>query len=91
MQIDNAYSNINEPLLNPIDIMIHPRKQTVMYIKSQMDTEKEITGIKKQSSPDLEDNNDLIISTALRTTQNRMCTVLINNFLEQPYTLKTGS
>ena len=70
--------------------MIHPRKQTVYYIKSHVYTENEIRGI-KQPSPDLEDNDDLIICTELRTTKNRLFTVLINNFMEQLYTLKTGS
>ena len=36
------------------------------------------------------DNEDLIICPALTTTQNRHYTVLIINFLQQPYTLRNG-
>ena len=67
--------------------MIQPGKQTVIYIESQVYTDKEVTGI-IQLSPDLEDNDDLIICPALATTQNRHFTLLINNFMEHPYTLK---
>ena len=69
--------------------MIQPRKQTVIYIKTQVYTENDVTGI-LQASPDLEDNNDLIIFPALMITQNRKFTVLINIFLQHTYTLKKG-
>ena len=42
---DSTYSNLHEPLLNPLDITIPPRKQTLTYIKSQVYTENEVTGI----------------------------------------------
>ena len=84
---NNMYSNFIEPLLNPTDIMIQPVKQTVIYIESQVYTDKEVTGI-IQLSPDLEDKDDLIICPALANTQNRHFTLLINNFMEHPYTLK---
>ena len=84
---DNTYSNNNELLLNPTDIKIQPGKQPVIYLKSQVYTEIEVKGLLK-ASPDLEDNNDLIICLALKTTQNRQFTVLINNSLEPPYILK---
>ena len=43
---DKTCSNINEFLLNPPDNMIQPGEQTVLYIKLQVCTEKEVTGIK---------------------------------------------
>ena len=86
---DNTYSNINEQLFNPIDIMIQPGKQTVNHIKSQVHTKNEVTGI-KQPTFDLEDNDQLFLRPALTATQNRQITVLINDFVEHPYTVKTG-
>ena len=84
---DNMDSNIDEPLLNPAEILLQPGKQTVIHIKSQVYTANEVTGL-IQPSPDLEDNDDRIIFPALTTTQIRQNTVLINNFLEHTYTLK---
>ena len=46
---DNTYSNINEPLLKRTEILIQPGKQTVIHIKSQVQTEKEVTGIIQSS------------------------------------------
>ena len=54
-----------------------------------MYTKNEETG-KVQPSPNLEDNDDLIICSALTTSQNRNFTVLVNNFLEHPHLLKEG-
>ena len=86
---DNTYSNIIEPLLTPLDIMIPPATPTVNYIKSQVYTENEVTGT-LQPSFDREDNDDFIICPPLATVQNRQFTVLINNFLEHSSTFKKG-
>ena len=48
-----------------------------------------MTGI-IQPSPEFENNDDLTICPAVTTTRNIKCTVLINIFLEHPYTLKKG-
>ena len=85
----NTYSNNNEPVVNPPDIMIQPGKQTVSHAKSQVYTVKEVTGI-IQASLDLEGSDDLIIRPAFKTTQNRFFTVLINDFAEHPHILKKG-
>ena len=86
---DNTYSNNKEPVLNPRDILIQASKQTVIYIKSQVYVENEVTGM-IQPSAHYEDNDEPSICPALTTTQNRQFTLLINNFLENPYTLKKG-
>ena len=80
---DNTYSNISEPLLNPIDILIQPRKQITSLRRKRSNRHN-------QPSPNLEDNDDLIICPVLATTQNRKFTVLINSFTQHPYTLKKG-
>ena len=86
---DNTYSNNNEPYLNPTEILNQPGKQTVIHIKSQIYTEKEVLGIIEPSTV-LEDNGDLIISAESTTTQNRQYIVVIDNFLEHPFTMKNG-
>ena len=62
----NTCSNIDKPLLNPTGILIQPRKQTVIYINLQVDTENEVSGTVSPSR-DLEDNDDLIICPPLTT------------------------
>ena len=75
---DNTYSNNNEPLSNPTYILIQPGKQSVIYIKPQVYTEKGVTGI-IQTFTDLEDDKELILYPALTTSQEKQYTVLINN------------
>ena len=86
---DNTFSNNEETFLNPTDILIQPNKQTVIFIKSQVYTENEVTGI-LQASRDLEDNDDYIICPALTTTEKKQFTLLNNIFMDHPYTLKKG-
>ena len=88
-QTGNKYSNDNEPLSYPTDILIQPSKQAVIYIKSKTYIEKEEMG-PIQTSNDLEDNDDLIICPTLSTTRNRQFAVHVINFLEQPFSLKKG-
>ena len=57
-------------------MLIQPGKQTVIKIISHVQTENGVTG-RKQPSPDKEDNDDLIISPALTTTQKKQYTVPI--------------
>ena len=63
----NTYSNIGEPSINPTDILIVPEKQAMVYIKSHVFTENDVTGIIQPCSV-LEDKDDLIICPALTTT-----------------------
>ena len=86
-QADSTYSNMNEPLKNPTEILIQPGRQTVIHIKLEIYTLNEVTSI-IQPSHDLEDIDDLIICPALKTNRNRKNPVHIKNFLEHPYTLK---
>ena len=57
---DNSYSYFNELLSKPTDILMQPGKQTVIYIKSQVLTQKQVTGVKQPSS-DSEDNDNFFI------------------------------
>ena len=65
---NDTYSHINELLLNPPDILIQPRKQRMIYIISQVYTKIEVTSI-IQHSRDLEDSDDIIISSSAQRLQ----------------------
>ena len=71
-------------------MLIEPGNGTVIHIILQVYTVNEVTG-KILVSPDLRDNDDLIICPALTTSQRKQYTVLIDNFTEHRYTLKKVS
>ena len=61
-----------------------------MWVKSQLYTGNEATGI-IQTSPLLENDEDLLMCPAFLSTQNNKHIVQISNFLDHPYTLKKGT
>ena len=85
-----TYPNVIEPILNPAEAILQPGKRTTVWVKSQIYTDNEATGI-IQSSPFLENEEDLFICPALSSTQNNKHMVQINNFMNHPYTLKKGT
>ena len=87
---DRTNPNVIEPILNPVDTILQPGKRTTFWVKSQINTENEATGI-IQTSPLLENDEDLLISPAILSTQKNKHMVQINNFLHHPYTLKKGT
>ena len=87
---DRTYPNVNEPIINPAEIILQPGKRTTIWVKSQIYTENEATGI-IQASPLLENDEDLLICPALSSTQNNKHMVQISNFLDHTYTLKKGT
>ena len=87
---DRTYPNVNEPILNPVETILQPGKRTTIWVKSQIYTDNEATGI-IQHSPLLENDEDLLICPALSSTQNNKHMVQIGNFLDHPYTLKKGT
>ena len=66
---DRTYPNVIEPILNPVETRLEPGKRTTIWVKSQRYTDNEATGI-NQSSPLLENDEDLLICPALSSTQN---------------------
>ena len=84
---DRTYPNVIEPRINPVDTTLQPGKRTTIWVKSQIYTENEATGI-IQPSPLLENDEDLLICPAISSTQNNKHMVQISNFLDHPYTLK---
>ena len=57
---DRTYPNVTEPILNPVDTILQPGKRTTIWIKSQIYTENEATGI-IQPSLLLENDENLLI------------------------------
>ena len=84
---DRTYPNVIEPILDPAETILQPGKRTTIWVKLQVYTDNEATGI-IQPSPLLESNEDLLICPALSSTQNNKHMVQISNFLDHPYTLK---
>ena len=90
MQLKNGdwkYSNVIERILKPMDTILQPGTRTTIWVKSQLYTNNEASGI-EQLSPLPECAEDLFFCTALSTTQNNMHILQISTFLENPYTLK---
>ena len=86
---DRTYPNAIEPILNPVESILQPGKRTTNWVKSQIYTDKEATGI-FQSSPVLENDEDLLICPALSSAQNNTHMVQISNFPVHPYIFKKG-
>ena len=86
---DRTDTNVVELILNPVRTILQPGKRTTIWVKSQIYTNNEATGI-IQPSPLLENDEDLFICPALSSTQNNKHMVHISNFLDHPYTLKNG-
>ena len=87
---DRTYPNVIEPILNPAETILQPGKRTTFWVKSQIYTDNEATGI-IQPSTFLENDADLFICPALSSTQNNKHMVQISIFLDHPYTLKKGT
>ena len=71
MQLKNeerTYPNVVEPILNPVDTILQPGKRTTIWVKSQIYTYNEATGI-IQRSPFLQNDEDLLICPAISSTQ----------------------
>ena len=87
---DRTYPNVIEPILNPVDNILQPGKRTTIWVKSQIYTKNEATGI-IQPSPLPENDANLLICLAISSTQNNKHMVQISNFLDHPYTLEKGT
>ena len=88
LKIENrTYRNVIQPILNPVDTILQSGKRTTIWVKSQVYTENEATGI-FQTSPILENDEDLLICPSISSTQKNKHMVKISNFLDHPYTLK---
>ena len=80
---DRTNPNVMEPILNPVETILQPGKRTTIWVKSQIYTDNEVTGI-IQPSPLLENDEDLLICPELSSTQNNKHMVQIGNFPDHP-------
>ena len=78
---DRTYPNAIEHILDPVETILQPGKRTTIWVSTQIYTDNEATGI-FQSSPILENDEDLLICPALTSTQNNKHMVQICNFLD---------
>ena len=62
---DRTYPNVIEPILNPADTIMQPGKRTTFWVKSQIYTDNEVTGIIQPS------NEELLICSALSSSQKK--------------------
>ena len=87
---DRTYPNVIDPILNPVETTLQAGKRTTIWVKSQIYTYNETTGI-IQPSPLLENDEDHLICPALSSTQKNKHMVQISIFLDHPHTLKRGT
>ena len=86
---DRTCPNVIQPRLNPAETILQTVKRTTIWLKSQIFTDNEATGI-IQPSPLLENYEDLLICPTSSSTQNRKHMVQTRIFLDHPYTIKKG-
>ena len=87
---DRTYPKVIEPILNPAETILQPGKRTTIWVKSQIYTDTEVTGIFQPSSL-LENDEDFLIWPALSSTQIKKYMTQNSNFLDHHYTLKKGT
>ena len=66
--VDRTYPNVIEPILNPVETLLQPRKRTTSWVRSQIHRDNEATEF-IQPSPLLENDEDLFLCPALSSTQ----------------------
>ena len=86
---DRTYPKVFHPIPNSAETILKPGKKTTIWLKSEIYTITEATGI-FQPSPLLENEEDLPICPALSTTQDNRHLVKISKLLDHAYTLKKG-
>ena len=86
---DNKYSNVLEPILNPIEITIPPNDKVLIKTNSLLYPENAVTGI-LQPSDLLHEEGDITFCPALVTLNDGNILIQVNNFTDHPYQLKKG-
>ena len=84
---DHRYSNILEPVLNPIKINIPPNDRVLIRTNSLLYPENAVTGV-SQPSDLLHEEGDITFCPALVTLNDGNILIPVNNFTDRPYQLK---
>ena len=87
---DHKYTNVMEPICTREDITIPPNDRHMVSMCSQKYEDTTVTGI-LQPSNDLAEDGDITFCAALVTLTQGQASIHVNNFTDQPYTLKRGS
>ena len=87
---DHKYSSVMEPITTREDITIPPNDRHMISMYSQIYEDSNVTGIIQPSNAFTEDG-DIAFCAALVTLTQGQVTIHVNNFTDQPYTLKRGS
>ena len=86
---DHKYSNVLEPILNPIEITIPPNDKVLIRTNSLLYPENAVTGI-LQASDLLYEEGDITFCPALVTLNDGNILIPVNNFTDHPYKVKKG-
>ena len=77
-------------MINPYANVLQPGKQSVIWIKSHLYENHEVTGV-LQPTQHIETNEKLIICPSIISSKNNQYKVQINNFQDHPYTIKRAT
>ena len=84
---DHKYSNVLEPILNPIEITIPPNDKVLIRTNSLLYSENAVTGI-LQPSDLLHEEGDITFCPALVTLNDGNIMIPVNNFTDYPINSK---
>ena len=87
---DHKYTNVMDPICAREDITIPPNDRHMVSMFSQLYDDTNVTGI-IQPSNDLAEDGDITFCAALVTLTQGQVSIHVNNFTDQPYTLKRGA
>ena len=83
---DHRYSNVLEPILNPIEVTIPPNDRVLIRTNSLLYSENAVTGI-LQPSDLLHEEGDITFCPALVTLNDGSISIPVNNFTDHSYKL----
>ena len=86
---DHRYSNVLEPIINPIEVTNPPNDRVLIRSNSLFYPENAVTGI-LQPSDLLHDEGDITFCPALVSLNDGSITIPVNNFTDHPYNFKKG-
>ena len=87
---DHKYTNVMEPICAREDITIPPNDRHMVSMSSQLYDDTNVIGI-LQPSNDLAEDGDITFCAGLVTLTQGQVSIHVNNFTDQPYTIKRGS
>ena len=87
---DHKYTSVMEPITTRDAITIPPNDRHMVSMHSQMYEDSNVTGILQPSNA-LTEDGDIAFCSALVTVTQGQVTIHVNNFTDQPYTLKRCS